>query len=164
MLNIAKALKEEIQKVARRQVRAEIRAVRRENARLRRSVAMLRRQLGGLQRTSKDLVKRVMPAVATKEAEEATTKARTLRPTSEGLKKLRARLGLTQAQFGQLLGVSAQAVVQWAAKQGRIRLRKATLAKLANIRQIGKREARRRLEALAAAPPPAKAKRKGEKK
>ena len=86
--------------------------------------------------------------VAVKATEEATQKAATLRPTSKSVGRLRARLGLTQEQFAKLLGVSSQAVVQWAAKDGRIRLRKSTLSALAGIQHIGKREAWRRLEAL----------------
>jgi DNA-binding transcriptional regulator YiaG len=98
-------------------------------------------------------VKQVTPVVASKEIEEATENAAKLRPTSESLKKLRARLGLTQAQFGKLLGVSAQAVVQWASRGGRIRMRKTTLAALARIQNIGKREAWRRLEGMVEARP-----------
>jgi DNA-binding XRE family transcriptional regulator len=88
-----------------------------------------------------------------KEAEHATQNAGKLRPTSKSLKGLRARLGLTQAQFGQLLGVSGQAVVQWAGREGRVRMRTTTLAALARIQNIGKREARRRLEEMAAFAP-----------
>ena len=146
MPNIAKVLREEIQRLAKRQARAELNPVRRENARLRKIVTGLRRQMAALNRTSRELVKKVTPVVAIKEIEKATEQAARLRPTSKSLKKLRARLGLTQAQFGKLLGVSGQAVVQWASKDGRIRMRKTTLSALAGIQNIGKREAWRRLE------------------
>lgn len=153
MPNIAKVLREEVQRLAKRQIKAELSPVRRDNVRLKKSVADLRRQIAALDRTSRELVKRVTPVVAIKETEEATENAAKLRPTSAGLKKLRARLGLTQAQFGRLLGVSAQAVVQWASREGRIRMRKTTLSALARIQNIGKREARRRLEAMGEATP-----------
>lgn len=145
MPNIAKVLREEIQRLAKRQVKAELNSVKRDNVRLKKSVAELRRQVAALDATSRELVKRVTPVVASKEIEAATEQAAKLRPTSKSLKKLRARLGLTQVQFGQLLGVSGQAVVQWASRDGRIRMRKTTLAALARIQNIGKREARRRL-------------------
>jgi len=148
MPNIAKVLREEIQRLAKRQVRAELSPVRRDNVRLKKSVAELRREMAALNRTSRELVKKVMPVVAVKESEEATEKAAKLRPTSKSLKKLRARLGVTQAQFGKLLGVSGQAVVQWASKEGRIRMRQTTLSALAGIQNVGKRDAWRRLEEM----------------
>jgi len=149
MPNIANVLREEIQRLAKRQVKAELASVKRDNVRLKKSVAELRRQVAALDATSRELVKKVTPVVASKEIEEATEQAAKLRPTSKSLKTLRARLGLTQAQFGQLLGVSGQAVVQWASREGRIRMRKTTLAALARIQNIGKREARRRLDEIA---------------
>jgi len=153
MPNIAKVLREEVQRLAKRQIKAELSPVKRDNVRLKKSVAELRRQIAALHRTSRELVKKVTPVVASKENEEATENAAKLRPTSEGLKKLRARLGLTQGQFAKLLGVSAQAVVQWAGKDGRIRMRKTTLSALARIQNIGKREAWRRLEEMADSTP-----------
>ena len=148
MPNIAKVFREEIQRLAKRQVRAELATIRRDNVRLKKIVADLRRQMAALNRTSRELVKKVTPVVAVKEIEKATARAAKLRPTSKSLKNLRARLGLTQAQFGKLLGVSGQAVVQWASRDGRIRMRKTTLSALASIQHIGKRDAWRRLEEM----------------
>jgi DNA-binding transcriptional regulator YiaG len=149
MPNIAKVIREEIQRLAKRQVKAELASVKRDNVRLKKSVAELRRQVAALDATSRELARRVTPVVASKEIEEATEQAAKLRPTSKSLKTLRARLALTQSQFGQLLGVSGQAVVQWASRDGRIRMRKTTLAALARIQNIGKRQARRRLDEMA---------------
>jgi DNA-binding transcriptional regulator YiaG len=148
MPNIAKVLREEIQRLAKRQVKGELSSLKRDNVRLKKSVAELRRQIAALDATSRELAKKVTPVVASKEIEAAAEQAARLRPTSKSLKKLRSRLGLTQAQFGQLLGVSGQAVVQWGTKGGRVRMRKTTLAALARIQNIGKREARRRLDEI----------------
>lgn len=153
MPNIAKVLREEVQRLAKKQIKEELNPVKRDNVRLRRSVAELHRQIAALNRTSRELVNKVNPFVASKEIEKAAESAARLRPTSGSLKKLRARLGLTQAQFGMLLGVSAQAVVQWATRDGRIRMRKTTLSALARIQNIGKREARRRLEEMVESTP-----------
>ena len=62
--------------------------------------------------------------------------------------RLRRRLGLTQVEFGRLMGVSGQAVLNWERKGSRVRMRSANLAALAGIHKIGKREARRRLEGI----------------
>jgi DNA-binding transcriptional regulator YiaG len=148
MSNIAKVFREEILRLAKRQAKAEVSGVKRDSARLKKSVAELRRQVAALNRTCSELLKKITPVVTTKEIEDATEHAVKLRPTATSLKKLRARLGLTQAQFGQLLGVSGQAVVQWASREGRVRMRQTTLAALARIQTIGKREALRRLAAM----------------
>lgn len=148
MPNIASVFRDEIQRLARKQVRAALAPVKRDQVRLRKAVAHLRRQVAALEGANRELLKRVSPVVAVEETAKATAKAATLRPTSRSLERLRGRLGLTQVQFGRLLGVSGPAVTQWAGKDGRVRMRKATLAALASIQGIGKREARRRLDAL----------------
>ena len=153
MPNIAKVLREEIQRLAKRQVRAELGPIRQDHVRLKKIVADLRRQMAVLNRSSRELVKKMTPVVAVTESEAATEKAAKLRPTSKSLKKLRARLGVTQEQFGKLLGVSGQAVVHWASREGRIRMRQTTLSALAGIQTIGKREAWRRLEETVASRP-----------
>ena len=50
MPNIAKVLREEIQRLAKRQARVELRPVRRDNVRLKKIVADLRRQMAALNR------------------------------------------------------------------------------------------------------------------
>ena len=146
MPNIANVLKEEIQRLARKQVKVELIPLKRDHVRLKKSVADLRRQLAALSRESRELLKTVTPSVAIEAADKVTAPAARLRPTSTSVQRLRRRLGLTQVQFGKLLGVSGQAVVQWEGKGGQVRMRNATLAALAGIQHIGKREATRRLE------------------
>jgi DNA-binding transcriptional regulator YiaG len=146
MPNIANVFREEIQRLARKQVKAGVSPVKRETVRLKKSVADLRRQLIALSRTNQELLTKVTAVVASQETE--TAPAAVLRPTSRSLGALRRRLGLTQMQFGTLLGVSGQAVGQWESKGGRVRMRSATLAALAGIQDIGRREARRRLQTM----------------
>jgi DNA-binding transcriptional regulator YiaG len=149
MPNIASVLKEEIQRLARKQVKAVVGPLRRDSIRLKKSVADLRRQIAALDRASRDVLTRVAPIVETEQTQKTSEEAARLRPTSKSLEKLRKRLGLTQVQFGRLLGVSGQAVVRWAGMDGRVRMRRSTLSALAGIQRIGKREARRRLETIA---------------
>jgi DNA-binding transcriptional regulator YiaG len=148
MPNVARVLREEIQRLARKQARAGVSPVKREQVRLKKGVADLRRQLAALSRTSQELVTKVTALVASQETEVPKEQAAGLRPTSRSLGALRSRLGLTQVQFGTLLGVSGQAVGQWESKGGRVRMRPATLGSLAGIQHIGRREARRRLESM----------------
>jgi len=148
MPDVAKVLREEVQRLAKRQVKAGLAPLKRDSVRLKKHVADLRRELTALARTHRELLARVTAVVATKQTEVATERAATLRPTSKSLVRLRRRLGLTQVEFGKLLGVSGQAVLNWESKGSRVRMRGANLAALAGIQKIGKREARRRLEKM----------------
>ena len=148
MPNVANVLREEIQRLAKKQVKAGLGPLKRDQVRLKKHVADLRRQVAALTSANRELQKKVTPVVAVKAAEQATERASKLRPTAKSLEALRGRLGLTQVQFGKLLGVSGAAVTQWAGKDGRVRMRSTTLTALAEIRNIGKREAHRRLNAM----------------
>jgi DNA-binding transcriptional regulator YiaG len=148
MPDVARVLREEVQRLAKKQVKSGLTPIRRDNVRLKKQVADLRRELAALTRTSREWLARVTAVVTTKETAVATERAATLRPTSKGLVRLRRRLDLTQVEFGKLLGVSGQAVLNWEGKGSRVRMRSANLAALAGIQRIGKREARRRLEGM----------------
>ena len=148
MPDVARVLREEVQRLAKRQVKAGLTPLKRDNVRLKKHVAELRRELTALTGTSRELLAKVTAVVATKQAEVATERAATLRPTSKSLVRLRRRLDLTQVEFGRLLGVSGQAVLNWESKGSRVRMRSANLAALAGIQTMGKREARRRLKGM----------------
>ncbi len=70
-----------------------------------------------------------------------------VRFVAKGLRSTRERLGLSQADFGKLVGVSAQSIYNWESEKARPR--GAQIAKLAALRGIGKREAAERLNQLA---------------
>ena len=80
-----------------------------------------------------------------------------MRFVAKGLRTQRGRLGLSAAQFGTLLGVSAQSIYNWEHETAHPRGEQ--LAKLASLRGIGKREAEARLAQLAA--PAGKGRRRG---
>jgi DNA-binding transcriptional regulator YiaG len=61
------------------------------------------------------------------------------------VRKLRAKLGLTRADFAKLAGVSGLTVYKWEKSAGRIRPRGRALAGLAKVMGMGKREAKRAL-------------------
>ncbi len=69
-----------------------------------------------------------------------------MRFVSKGLKTLRARLGLSAADFGRLVGASGQSIYNWEA--GKAVPRASQQTALAAIRGLGKREAAKRLDAL----------------
>ena len=65
---------------------------------------------------------------------------------AKGLRSQRARLGLSAADYGRLVGVSAQSIYNW--EQASAIPRDEQLVALAALRGIAKREATARLERL----------------
>ena len=140
MANIGTVLKQEITRLARKEAKAAIEPLRKASATARRDVAALKREVADLQRQLRTA--RRAPAAAPAEAGDAPT-----RFSAKGLKSLRARTGLSAADFGRLAGVSGQSIYGWEA--GKTTPGPKQRAALAGLRGLGKREALRRLEALA---------------
>ena len=140
MSNLSSVLKSEITRLARKEIRAATEPLRKANAAYRREIAELKRQVASLQRAQKPVAKPTQAAAATSDGAAKT------RFVAKGLKSLRARLGLSAADFGALIGASGQSVYNWEA--GKAVPRANQQAAIAAVRGIGKREAARRLEAL----------------
>ena len=158
MSNILKELKSEITRLAKKEAKSIVAPVKKASATYRALIAGLRKQLDALQKEVSSL-KRAMPK-ADKVLEGKTEPEGRFWMSGQGVKAMRKRLGLTQKAFGSLVGVSSQAVVLWEAHKGKINLRKATGARLQELKGMGKREV---AEILAKAPK-AKAKAKAKKK
>ncbi|HBA83799.1 MAG TPA: hypothetical protein DCZ95_06880 [Verrucomicrobia bacterium] len=142
MPNILSALKQEIQRLARKEVRAAFLPLKKEIAGLKHTVRELRQQTQLLEKQTRTMSKTSGMAPQREDDQEA----RRVRITSKGMKSLRRKLKLTQAEFAQLLGVSGQSVWQWEKKTGAVRLRNRTRQALMEIRDLGAREVRQRLE------------------
>ena len=145
MPNIGALLKQEIARLARREVRAQVQATKKASTQYRRHIAALRRQVGTLERQVTLLQRRVPDKAA---AAPPGGPVQKMRFVAKGLKSQRARLGLSAADFGRLVGVSAQSVYNW--EQGQAIPRAEQLAVIAARRGIGKREAQRVLEQVGA--------------
>jgi DNA-binding XRE family transcriptional regulator len=144
MPNFASLLKVEILRLSRRAVRQEIETTARMSAQHRRSIAALRREVSSLRRDVARLQRRLRSGTA---ARDETSGGTRLRFVAKGLRSQRARLGLSAAECGKLLGVSAQSVYNWERKvstPGAEQLRR-----IARFRTLGKREAHAELAALA---------------
>jgi DNA-binding transcriptional regulator YiaG len=144
MPNFAVAMKEEIRRLARSEIRAHLKG-------LRRIVAQHRRDLASLKRLAPRLGKSVAflegqersrvaePQVSAKTAEKARFSAKWLRAHRE-------RIRLSAEQYARLVGVSGLSIYNW--ELGKAKPRKEKLAALAAIRGIGRREALKRLELI----------------
>ncbi len=138
MSNVLKELKAEITRLSRKEIRKEIAAVKKVNATQRRQLAELRQQVAGLKKAVGAKLASLRAA-----ATPASDTPKRFWITGKGVKALRKRLGLTQVAFGKLAGVSSQSVTLWERTSGKIGLRKATAARLQEIRGLNKRALKR---------------------
>ena len=143
MPNIATALKGEIARVARKELRADTDSLKKAVAQYRREIAALKKRLAQVEREVKRTGKRVTAKVAPAQTE---TPGRQLRFSPSRFAAQRKKLGLSAANFAKLLGVSSLSVYHWEA--GKTRPRQAQLEAIASARNLGKREALARLEQL----------------
>ena len=141
MPNLGSVLKAEITRLARKEVKAQLDPIRKANAAYRREIAELKRQLTSLQRSVRGTSK------VSVQVPEAAGERGSTRFVAKGLKSLRARLGLSAADFGKLAGASGQSVYNW--ESGKTVPARSQQAKLASLRGLGKREALTRLESQA---------------
>ena len=146
MSDIAGLLKSEITRLSKKAVRQQAGPLQKAATTQRRQIAALRKQVAELQRDLNAL-RRGMAKAAPAVAEEAA--APKTRFVAKGLKSLRTRLGLSARELGLLVGVSEQAVYNWEGRTATPRAK--ALEAIAELRGIGKKEARARLEQLESA-------------
>lgn len=144
MPNVMQVLRSEITRLARKEVKASVSKVHKPTVQLKRNVAALKRIVASLAKENKRLsgvLGKIVVAQPTQPSE-LTTKARL---TGKGIRSLRRKLRLSQADFGRLIGVSSQSVVNMEKKNGPLAVRKFTKAAIVAVREMGAREARAKL-------------------
>jgi DNA-binding transcriptional regulator YiaG len=148
MPNIASLLKEEIARVARKQLRSETEALKKANSNYRGQIAELKRRMQALEQQVKRLSKGGAvrgPRAAAAESEEDGD-GRQIRYSAKSLASQRKRLGLSAAALAKLIGVSALSVYKW--EGGTTRPRRKQIEAIAQLRGMGRRDAQKRLEEL----------------
>ena len=146
MPNIATVLKDEIARVARKEVRGELLKLKKASAQYRAEIAALKRRAQSLEQQLGRLGRG-----AAKKAEAATREepgGTALRFSAKGLAKQRQRLGISAASAAALMGVSALSVYKW--ESGSTRPRASQLPAIASLRKLSKSQAAARLAELAA--------------
>ena len=144
MPNIASILRDEISRVARKEVRSETAGLKKAVSAYRAEIAALKRRAQALEQELRRLSKagtKAAPAVA---AEEPSREA--LRFSAKSLAAQRQRLGLSADDCGRLVGASGQSIYNWEA--GTVRPRAKHLPAIAALRQLGKKEAAAHLATL----------------
>lgn len=145
MPNIASLLKQEIARVARKQLRGETETLKKASSHYRSEIAQLKRRIDALESQLRRVAKGTAQrgAAASAEPEEAGPQ---IRYSAKSLRSQRKRLGLSAASLAKLLGVSALSVYKW--ESGSTRPRAKQIEAIATLRGMGRRDAQKRLEEL----------------
>ena len=143
MPNVASVLKDEIRRLAKKEVKAETAVTKRASAQHRRDIAELKRVVDNLSKRIAFLERQEKRRVAKRPSKEAAEGARF---SPRWLKAHRERLGISAADYGRLVGVSSLTIYNW--ESGKSKPRQEGLGALAEVRGLGKREALTRLEML----------------
>ncbi len=143
MSNVASALKSEISRLSKRVVRQHVAPVQSATAAHRKQLGSLRKQLLELQRQVSALQR---AAEKTRPPAEAPAEGSQVRFSAKGLRSLRKRLDLSAEEFGKLVEVTGHTIYSWESEKSSPRSKH--LPAIAELRNIGKREARARLEKL----------------
>lgn len=148
MTQLASALREEISRLSRKAMRGHIDSTKKATAQHRRHIAALKRQVADLERRVATLLRRAGDGST---PPPGRISARATRFVPKGLRSHRTRLGLSASEYGRLAGVSAQTIYNW--ERGLAHPGKSQFERLVGLRDVGKREAGRRLQAMESAKP-----------
>jgi DNA-binding transcriptional regulator YiaG len=144
MTTLAIALKDEIRRLARKEIKAQ-------TGKQARAVAQYRREIAKLKRQQREQEKKIaylegqarkIPHVQTGVEQNGDA-----RFSSRSVKSQRQRTGLSAAQYAKLVGVSSLTIYNW--EHNKSRPRKEQFASLIALRGLGKREAQAKLSLLA---------------
>jgi len=130
------AIRDEVSRLARREIRSAVGPLLKERARLKGQIADLKKAVQALQKQVAPLVRDQRSRRSTLRATETEMKASRFSPTL--IKKLRKRLGLSQEDLGVLVDVTLGAVAAW--EQGRSRPSADRRSSMIALRKLGKRE------------------------
>jgi DNA-binding transcriptional regulator YiaG len=147
MPNVAGVLREEICRLAKKEIKAQVGKTQKAAAQYRRDIAKLKRQLGQHEKEIRLLKRRTQEQPGQPQADENEMDG--VRFSARSVKAQRQRLGLSAADYASLIGVSGLTIYNW--EHEKARPRKAQLAALVAARGMGKREALAKLAEVATA-------------
>ena len=140
MPNIAVTFRQEITRLARREMRAQTQVLRKASAQYRRAIAELKRHASKLKSEVARLERQVGKDGAAQAPEAESAKVRFI---AKGVVSHRKRLGISAADYGKMVGVTGHTIYMW--EHGTSHPRRAQLTALASIRGLGKKESLARL-------------------
>ena len=145
MSNIAAVIKDEIRRLAKREIKSATSTTKQAVAQYRRDIAKLKRQMREQEKEIAFLKAQERKRLGQSQPAEAT-ELEGVRFSPRSVKAQRERLGLSQQDYAKLVGVSPMTIYNWEA--GKSRPRGEQFAALVAVRGFGKREAAAKLELL----------------
>ena len=146
MTNLASALKSEVARLARKELRTETESLKKTVATQRSEIAALKRRTSELEKAVNALTRLANKAGRSAAPKQVDVEEGQFRFRAAGMASNRKRLGLSAEDFGLLVGTTGQSIYHW--ESGKSKPRPQNLAAIAALRGIGKREVAARLEAL----------------
>jgi DNA-binding transcriptional regulator YiaG len=141
MPNLAAVLKDEIRRLARKEIRTELSAAKKASTQYRRDIAALKRENKAQARKIAALetdLRRVAEKQPVRNGADGQ-----VRFSPKWLRAHREKLALSAADYAELVGVSGLTIYNW--EKGKTKPRAQQLAQWAEVRGLGKREAWRKL-------------------
>jgi DNA-binding transcriptional regulator YiaG len=150
--NVVNVLKAEIARISKKEAKNATQTIGKSNVWLKKTVADLRKRVFVLERENKRLTAAVTKFKVAQPEKLDQEEGKKARFTSRGIRALRKKLRLSQADFGKLLGATPHAVYLWEKKISALNLRDKTKAAILSVRGLGAREAKEKLEELGKKP------------
>ena len=141
MANYQTSFRQEVRRIARKEIRSELKSTKQAVSRYRSEIAALKRKHKELERLIKTLQSRAEKKSQAVSVDVEQPKRR--RYSVGSLKSQRKKSGLSQVDYARLVGVSANTIHNW--ERGKTKPDDKHLQKLVSHRGIGKKEAQKRI-------------------
>lgn len=147
MTTLAEQFKNEMARIAKKEIRAESKTLKNAAVQQRVEIAALKRRVAELESALKRMSKvgKVGKASGLVAEKVGKDEGVNLRFRAGGFASLRKKLDLTAVQMAHLLGVSPQSVYHW--EMGKSRPRASQLPAISAVRKLGKKQVAERLSA-----------------
>ncbi len=146
MPNVMTALKAEIVRLARKEAKAAVDPVRKSATEARRALTEMKRRVDDLEQQVQQLRQPATESVRPPAEPDPSSADNGF--SGRSVRSLRRKLGLSQRQFAELLGVGNNTVYKWESRPGMLKLAEKTKAALMEARGMEPRDAKKRVEAL----------------
>lgn len=148
MPDVASVLKEEISRLARKEIRQSVDPFKKQVVELRRRLRDAERTIARLQRSTKKAVAAVSDQTGVFVPDpDSEGEGQKVRISAESVRKHRERLRLTQAEMAALIGVTPFTIHRW--EKGLASPRGASREAFSALRKLGVREVRSKLDGAA---------------
>ncbi len=150
MPNIAKVLKDEIARIAKHEAKVAVSKPLKTGIANKKAMVDIKRRLAQIEK-SLNGIQKAMEACRSGQSSQAPVVEQEGKKewlSGRGIKALRRKMRISQAQFAKLVKVSTAAVLRWEKQVGKLTIRGNKLADILALRGVGVREAQGRLQGM----------------